>query len=147
MRSHLSSILSVCLVISLSGCALFAPAFDKVLADKSTSAFENVSRLAANIELGSYSEPASYTAASELYVDVQAELSVASLRAGTLPISGRGTSAAARDDLVGFINGCKAQVESTARLHRSEGLQPAAGASQSMLVVCDQAARAARAME
>jgi hypothetical protein len=147
MRVARTFALSLVLALFVGGCALFAPAYDETLDQKSTSAYENVVKLLARVELGAFTDPDSYAEAEEDYATVLAELAVARLRADTLPVSNHGTAAEARSLLSTFIQNCATQVQELAAIHRSSGVQPQSGITQPIQVTCDQAARAARALQ
>lgn len=68
------------------------------------------------------------------------------MRASTLLTQGA-KALKARDLLTGMIQGCSDQVASYAKMHQAFGIQPASGATQPMMVACDQAAKAAQAMK
>jgi hypothetical protein len=130
----------------LASCAMFAPRYDAALDAKTSAAYEVVARLAANGELGNYADKSSYDAAAPQYAEAQAQLAVAQIRAGALPTEGSRASTA-RDQMVSFLKGCSDRVASFARQHKKFGIQPETGASQPMMASCDQAARAAQAMQ
>lgn len=130
----------------LSACAMFAPRYDPTLDEKTSGAYELVARFTANAELGNYADRASYDVAAPQYAEAQAKLAVAQIRAEGLPVQGD-RAATARGQLVSFIKGCSARLTSFATQHRKFGIEPDSGARQSMMVSCDQAARAAQAMK
>jgi hypothetical protein len=134
------------MALLLSACAMFAPRYDATLDTSTTSAYEMVARFAANGELGTYSDKASFAATSTQYADALAQLAVAKMRAATLLTQGS-KALRARDLLTGMIQGCSDQVASYAKMHQAFGIQPASGATQPMMVACDQAAKAAQAMK
>lgn len=140
------ALLSLASVSLLGGCAMFAPRYDATLDAKASGAYEQVAHLAASGELGSYADKASFTATAPFYAEAHAQLAVAKMRATALPVQGR-RAEAARASLVTLIDGCSARVTSFAAQHRKFGIQPETGASQSMMITCDQAARAARVMK
>jgi outer membrane PBP1 activator LpoA protein len=130
----------------LGGCAVFAPAFDPVLDEKTTAAYESVATLAAEVELGKYEDKATYDAAGDRYATINGLLSVAVIRADTLPVSGK-PAEAARDALTANIRGCRDQVTGLAQVHKLDGLKAGSGATAAMMASCDMAARAARMMK
>lgn len=134
------------LALTLSGCALFAPPYDATLDQKTTAAYESVAKLAAQAEMGLYQDKATYDATVNTYADIQGALAVAAVRAATAPTAGK-RAAQARDMTVGFIKGCSAQVSGLAALHKAYGVSAGTGATQAMMVSCDQAAKAVGAMK
>lgn len=134
-------------VLLLAGCQTFAPAYDTTLDTQMTTAFQGVAKLAAEIELGSYADKATYSQATSEYTTIISSLTVASLRADTLPVQARAPAEKARTLLVGLIKGCQTQVTTVASIHKAAGLAPGAGISAPMLVSCDQATRAAQALK
>lgn len=134
------------LAMLLAACAMFAPRYDATLDTTTTGAYQMIAGFAANGELGTYSDKATYDATAPQYAQALSQLAVAGLRAGTLPVGGK-RAVTARDLLVKLINGCSAQVTSYAKMHKQFGIQPASGATQPMMVACDQAAKAAQAMK
>ncbi|MBI1683551.1 hypothetical protein [Caulobacter hibisci] len=70
---------------AISGCAVFAPPDDPVLDSKITTAYEGVAKLAAQAEMGLYTDKATYPATIGTYADIQAALAVAAVRAGSQP--------------------------------------------------------------
>lgn len=130
----------------LAGCALFAPRYDPALDQSVTGAYQSVARFAANGELGTYEDKSSFAATAPQYADAEAALAVAKLRAATLPVQGK-PATHARELLVKLIQGCSDQVASYAQQHKQFGIQPASGATQPMMVACDQAAKAASALK
>jgi hypothetical protein len=134
------------LVLLLAACAMFAPRYDATLDLKTTGAYELVAGFAASAELGSYTEKDSFEAIAPQYANAQAQLAVAKLRAATLPTQGKAAEKA-RDLLVALIQGCSDRVGSFARQHAAFGIQPASGATEPMMISCDQAAKAAQAMK
>jgi hypothetical protein len=137
----------ITIALALAGCVGFAPRYDEVLDEKTTSAYENVSKLLAEVEMGKYRTPDTFAQASGQYAEIQGELSVAEMRAASLPVASRGTAAKARDLLVLMIQGCRTSIVTLGTLHKSSGLIPNTGTSAAPQVKCDQAARAARAMK
>lgn len=137
---------SAAAALLLAGCAMFAPRYDPMLDAKTAGAYELVARFAANGELGTYADKASFADASPHYADAQAQLAVAQMRAASLETGGKG-AAHARDLLVKLIRGCSDRITSFALQHKKFGIQPDTGATQPMMVSCDQAARAAQAMK
>lgn len=133
--------------LSLAGCVGFAPRYDSVLDEKTTSAYENISKFLAEIEMGKYQTPDTFAQASDEYAEIQGELAVAEMRAASLPVPRRGTAVRARDLLVSMIQGCRASIVTLTTLHKTSGLIPNSGTSAAPQVKCDQAARAARAMK
>jgi hypothetical protein len=135
------------LALALAGCVGFAPRYDEVLDEKTTSAYENISKFLAEIEMGKYQTPDTFASAANQYAEIQGELAVAEMRAASLPVPHKGTAVRARDLLVSMIQGCKASVVTLSALHKTSGLIPNTGTSAGAQVKCDQAARAARAMK
>lgn len=140
--------LSVALIlpIALAGCAMFAPRYDATLDTATTGAYQQIAGFAAAAELGSYTDKASYQPTAPQYASALAQLSVAKLRASTLPTQGKAAEKA-RGLLAGLIQGCSDQLTSFAKMHQMFGIQPASGATQPLMVSCDQAAKAAQAMK
>jgi len=134
------------LALVLGACALFAPPYDATLDQKTTAAYEGVAKLSAQAEMGLYQDKATYDATVGAYADIQGALAVAAVRAATAPTAGK-RAAQARDMTVGFIKGCSAQVAGMAALHKAYGVVPGTGATQAMMVSCDQAAKAVGAMK
>jgi hypothetical protein len=134
------------LALVLSACALFAPPYDAAIDQKTTAGYEGAAKLAAQAEMGAFQDKATYDATVGAYSDVQAALAVAAVRARTSPTAGK-AAITARDQTVGFIEGCSAQVSGLAALHKAYGVVPKTGATQQLFVACDQAVRAARAMK
>jgi hypothetical protein len=137
----------IVMAISVSACLSFAPPYDSVLDDKTTAAYEHVSKLLAEVELGKYATPDSFAAATDEYADIQALLSVASMRAQTISARAGTPAETARNQLKSFVDGCKGAITSLSNLHKTAGLIPASGVTARAQVECDQAARAARAMK
>lgn len=133
------------LFLLLSACAVFAPRYDPVVGTQTSEAYTLASELLSQIDLGKYPDPASFPATLDRYAAVDARLATAEMRASALPVS-TGISRSARDDLVSFIQGCRAQIHSLADQHRRFGFPVAVGATAPARVACDQAARAANAM-
>lgn len=138
---------AVVATLVLAGCQTFAPAYDATLDTQMTTAFQGVARLAAEIELGSYADKATYDGATSEYTTIISSLTVAGLRADTLPVQAKAPAEKARGLLVGLIKGCQTQVTTVAAIHKASGLAPGAGISAPMMVSCDQAARAAQALK
>jgi hypothetical protein len=134
------------LVLLLSACAVFAPRYDPVVGTQTTEAYVMASQLLSQIDLGKYPDPASYRGALDDYAAVDARLATAEMRASGLPASTR-ISRSARDDLVSFIQGCRAQISSLADQHRRFGFPVSIGATAPARISCDQAARAANALQ
>jgi hypothetical protein len=134
------------LSLMLSACAVFAPPYDATLDQKTTTAYENAAKLAAQAEMGVYQDKSTYAGAIGSYADIQAGLAVAALRAGSAPTSGQGAEKA-RDLTVGLIQSCGARVSGLATLHKAKGIKPGAGLTEPMMSSCDLAARAVRAMK
>ena len=139
--------MSLSILLCLPGCVSFVPRYDPVLDEKTTSAYEEIAQFLAEIELGKYENKDSFADASDEYAEIQGLLSVAELRAATLPVGQRGTAAKARDQLVSFIQGCKTSITTLSSLHKRLGLIAGAGTGAGAQVKCDEAARAARAMK
>lgn len=133
-------------LVSLAGCAVFAPPDDPVLDSKITTAYEGVAKLAAQAEMGLYTDKATYAGAIGAYADIQAGLAVAAVRAGSQPYAARPAQKAIADE-VALIQGCSAQVKGLAQLHQLAGIVPNTGATTAMMVACDQAAKAVTAMK
>ena len=134
------------LALTLSGCAVFAPAYDATLDQKTTAAYESAARLAAKAEMGAYQDKATYPGAVDTYATIQGALAVVAVRAASAPVAGK-RAEDARDQTVGFIKGCNAQVSGLAALHKTYGVVPGTGATTAMMVSCDQAAKAVGAMK
>ncbi|MEJ2816590.1 hypothetical protein [Caulobacter sp. CCG-8] len=134
------------LALALSACALFAPPYDATLDEKTTSAYESVAKLAAQAEMGLYQDKATYPGTVDTYATIQGALAVVAVRAASAPVAGK-RAEQARDMTVGFIKGCSAQVSGLAKLHQTYGVVPNTGATQAMMVSCDQAAKAVGAMK
>lgn len=134
------------LSLALSACALFAPPYDATLDEKTTSAYESVAKLAAQAEMGLYQDKATYAGTVDTYATIQGALAVVAVRAASAPVAGK-RAEQARDMTVGFIKGCSAQVSGLATLHKTYGVVPGTGATQAMMVSCDQAAKAVGAMK
>jgi len=134
------------LALVLSACALFAPPYDATLDQKTTSAYESVAKLAAQAEMGLYQDKATYPGAVDTYATIQGALAVVAVRAASAPVAGK-RAEDARDQTVGFIKGCSAQVSGLAALHKTYGVVPGTGATTAMMVSCDQAAKAVGAMK
>ncbi len=134
-------------VLLLAGCQTFAPAYDTTLDAQMTTAYSGVAKLSAEIELGSYVDPATYAAATSEYSNILGPLQVAALRADTLPVQAKAPAEKARTLLVGLIKGCQGQVTAVAAIHKAAGLAPGAGISAPMMASCDQAARAVQALK
>jgi hypothetical protein len=134
------------LALVLSACALFAPPYDATLDQKTTSAYESVAKLAAQAEMGLYQDKTTYPSAVDTYATIQGALAVVAVRAASAPVAGK-RAADARDQTVGFIKGCSAQVSGLATLHKTYGVVPGTGATTAMMVSCDQAAKAVGAMK
>lgn len=139
-------LLTLFFVISIGGCALFTPPYDAYLDERTASAYEAIAKIAAGAELGQYSDPTSFEKASNQYVDIHARLSVAALRAETLPAASS-LSKDARKVMAGQIKSCRDQVGSLANLHKEEGIQPNAGATTAMMASCDMAVRTVQALK
>jgi hypothetical protein len=135
------------LALALSGCVGFVPPYDVTLDTKSTTAFEGVSKIDAQVELGAFEGAETYAKAEETYADILTNLRVADLRARSAPVSERGATATARDQLSKLLTSCKDKVQTIARRHRTSGLAPDAGLTESMVSSCDLAATAARALK
>ena len=138
--------IALALTLLLAACAMFAPRYDATLDQKTTGAYELVAGFAASAEMGSYTDKASFDGVASDYASAQAQLAVAKLRAATLTTQGK-AAVKARDLLVGLIQGCSDRVGGFAAQHKAFGIQPATGATQPMMVSCDQAAKAAQAMK
>jgi len=134
------------LALTLTACAVFAPPYDPVLDQKTTAAYESVAKLAAQAEMGLYQDKTTYPATVDTYATIQGGLAVAAVRAASAPVAGK-RAEQARDMTVGFIKGCSAQVTGLATLHQTFGVVPNTGATQAMMVACDQAAKAVAAMK
>jgi hypothetical protein len=134
------------LALVLSACALFAPPYDATLDEKTTSAYESVAKLAAQAEMGLYQDKATYPGAVDTYATIQGALAVVAVRAASAPVAGK-RAGDARDQTVGFIKGCSAQVAGLAALHKAYGVVPGTGATTAMMISCDQAAKAVGAMK
>lgn len=134
-------------VLLLAGCQTFAPAYDATLDTQMSTAYQGVAKLSAEIELGTYADASTYTTATPEYTTIISSLTVAALRADTLPVQAKAPAEKARTLLVGLIKGCQSQVTGIAGIHRASGLAPGAGISASMMVSCDQAMRAAQALK
>ena len=144
---RLAVVIAVAMSICLAGCIGFAPRYDEVLDEKTTSAYEKISTFLAEVELGKYEKSESFAEASDDYAKIQGLLAVAALRAVTLPVPTRGTAARGKAMLVSMIQGCKASIATLGALHKSGGLKPNTGTPAGAQVKCDQAAKAARAMK
>lgn len=134
------------LALALSGCALLAPPYDPLVDQKTSGAYESVAKLVAKVELGSFADKATFPANADAYADVQAGLTIAAQRAETAPTAGK-VAEKARGLLVGLIKGCSGQVASLADQHKRLGVPAGVGATQPVMVSCDQAAKAAQAMK
>jgi hypothetical protein len=134
------------LFLLLSACAVFAPRYDPVVGTQTSEAYTLASALLSQIDLGKYPDATSFPAALDSYAAIDARLATAEMRASAEPVS-TGIARSARDDLVSFIQGCRAQIRSLADQHRRFGFPVAAGATAPARVSCDQAARAANAMQ
>jgi hypothetical protein len=137
----------VAAAVLLAACQTFAPAYDATLDTQMTTAFSGVAKLSAEIELGSYADPSTYSGATGEYTTIISSLTVAALRADTLPVQAKAPAERARSLLTGLIKGCQTQVTTVAAIHKASGLAPGAGISQPMMTSCDQAARAAQALK
>jgi hypothetical protein len=130
----------------LASCALFAPRYDAALDGNTDSAYQMVAQFAANGEMGSYADKASFAATAPRYADAQALLAVAKMRAQSLPVQGK-RAETARSQLTSFIDGCSARLASFAKQHRLFGIPADGETGNPMLASCDQAARAARVLK
>jgi hypothetical protein len=137
----------VAATLVLAGCQTFAPAYDTTLDTQMTTAFQGVAKLSAEIELGSYANASTYSGATDEYTTIISSLTVAALRADTLPVQAKAPAEKARTLLTGLIKGCQTQVTTVAAIHKATGLAPGAGIGAPMLTSCDQAARAAQALK
>ena len=136
----------VSLILLLSACAVFAPRYDPVVGPATSQAYTLASQLLSQIDLGKYPDPSSFNGALDDYAAIDAQLATAEMRASALPVSTR-IARGARDDLVSFIQGCRAQIRSLADQHRRFGFPTLIGATQPARISCDQAARAANALQ
>ena len=134
------------LALLLSACAVFAPRYDPVVGPETNQAYTMASQLLSQIDLGKYPDPSSFNGALDDYAAIDAHLATAEMRAASLPVSTR-IARSARDDLVSFIQGCRAQIRSLADQHRRFGFPTLIGATQPARISCDQAARAANALQ
>lgn len=145
LRVHRFAVLTAILVHS-AGCTLFYPRFDPFVSNQTAAAFEEVSELTSAIELGKYGTAESFDGAIDSYASIDAKLATAALRIDTLTAP-TGPSRAARDGIKAQIEGCRARVKALADIHKATGVPPGVGATQPVLVSCDQATRAADAMK
>lgn len=139
-------LLAAIALLWLASCATFVPRYDQTVGAQTAEAYRLASQLLAQIELGKFEQAASFNPAIDQYAAIDAHLATAELQASTLPVATR-VSRAARDDLVAFIQGCRAQIRSLADQHRRFGFAQGIGATAAARISCDQAARAANAMQ
>ena len=127
-------LLAAIALLWLVSCAAFVPRYDATVGTQTTEAYRLTSELLSQIELGKFEQAASFTAAIDDYAAIDALLATAELQASTLSVATR-VSRTARDDLVGFIQGCRAQIRSLADQHRrfgfAQGIGATAGSSMS----------------
>ena len=138
--------LMLLLPLALAGCTIFAPRYNAALDTNVTAAAEDVATIAANVDLGTYATAASFTGASDTYVDAIAKLSVAEQQAGNLTVQGK-IATRERENLGKIIASCATEVKTLAGIHQTSGVAPAAGLTAAMTVACNRAVRAVQAQK
>jgi hypothetical protein len=132
----------------LAGCSVsrIVPAYDHNLADALARAHTDVFRITACVELGLCASAESFVEQRENYIGAMSSLGTARALAGNLDAPSE-TARGARDELESFIVGCAAQLQALAGLHRAGRALPGIGLTQPVETACDQALRAAQAMQ
>ena len=146
MKTFKTALLALAAAFLLPLPACQAPAMDPRVGAATREAHEGAMQLVAEAEAGRFADPASFEAgAAARYRALDAQLADARVRAetappGTGPLARRAASLLPRQ-----IEGCRAQIERLAGIHRRDGIAPGAGLTGSVAVACDLARRAAAA--
>jgi hypothetical protein len=146
MKTFKTALLALAAAFLLPLPACQGPALDPRIGAAAREAHDGAMQLVAEAEAGRFADPASFDAgAAARYRVLDAQLADARGRAeaaapGTGPLARRAAALLPRQ-----IEGCRAQLERLAGIHRREGIAPGAGLTGSVAVACDLARRAADA--
>ncbi len=133
-------------VTLLSGCAAFAPGYLAEADKRAADSFQIISELLAKADLGEYRAASSYDPAVDDYARAIAGMETAKLLAGGSTVAGPAAETARAAQLV-VIDACLTNLKSMAALHKSGGLLPNVGLTQTVRVPCDQAVRVLQALK
>jgi len=136
--------LAAAFLLPLQACQ--APAPDPRIGAAAREAHDGAMQLVAEAEAGRFADRASFEAgAAARYRALDAQLADARARAEAAPPGEGPLARRAAALLPRQIEGCRAQLERLAGIHRREGIAPGAGLTGSVAIACDLARRAAAA--
>ena len=140
------ALLLLFLLVPLSACQLFSPAFDPQVGNPTTQAYQAAMQLVSEAEYGRFTEASSFNGAIERYAAIDAQLAAAKIQAEGGDSGSTRLSRRAHELLPRQIQACRDQLARLAGIHRRSGIAPDAGLTGSVVASCDLAARAANGM-
>jgi hypothetical protein len=143
MKTSKTALLALAAAFLLPLPACQAPPLDPRIGAATREAHDGAMRLVAEAEAGRFADPASFEGAAPRYGALDAQLSEARGHAEAAPLGAGPLARRAAALLPRQIEGCRAQLERLAAIHRREGIAPRAGLTGSVAVACDLARRAA----
>ena len=127
------------------GCDVLAPAYDPDADRRMLGAYQEISGILAQADLGALSKPSSYPAEIPTYASIISQLETAKLSLGGASAKPGSAAARSQDALISVVNGCITEVKSLAGFHQASGIIPNAGITTPVRVACDAAVKAAQA--
>jgi len=130
----------------LVGCSVFAPKYLQDADIRTTEAYEKISTLLAQADLGQLENRNSYGGVSIEYAEIIGQLETVRLAfSSNVDSTSDGLVTQSTNELNSVIDSCIELVKLFAKEHENAGIVAASGITQTVRVACDQAVRAVRA--